>query len=65
MVPTGTPKEIVNRPNREVVAVPMKPEVKAIFYNQGAETVGSSPDALRAFITVELAKFARVIKLEE
>jgi tripartite-type tricarboxylate transporter receptor subunit TctC len=63
LVPRGTPKEVVARLNREIVAVLGRPEVKAIFDNEGSETVGSSPDEFRAFIAAELAKFGRIIKL--
>jgi tripartite-type tricarboxylate transporter receptor subunit TctC len=63
LVPRGTPKEIVARLNREIVAVLRRPEVKAIFDNEGSETVGNAPDEFRAFIATELAKFGRIIRL--
>jgi tripartite-type tricarboxylate transporter receptor subunit TctC len=63
LVPRGTPKEVVSRLNREIVAVLKTPEVKAIFDNEGSEAVGSSPEEFRAFIAAELEKFRRIIKL--
>jgi tripartite-type tricarboxylate transporter receptor subunit TctC len=63
LVPARTPKEIVARLNREIVAVLKEPEIKAVFDNEGSEVVGSSPEEFRAFIAAELAKFTRIVKL--
>jgi len=63
LVPRGTSKDIIARLNREIVAVLKRPDVKAIFDNEGSEIVGSSPDEFRAFIAAELQKFTRIIRL--
>jgi tripartite-type tricarboxylate transporter receptor subunit TctC len=62
LVPTGTPSPIVARLHKEILAVLKKPEIKAMFENEGAEVVGNTPEEFRAFIATEQTKFAGVIK---
>jgi tripartite-type tricarboxylate transporter receptor subunit TctC len=62
LVPAGTPSPIVLRLQKEILAVLRKPDIKAMFENEGAEVVGSTPEDFRAFIASEQAKFTRVIK---
>jgi len=60
--PAGTPPEIVNRLQAEVVKAFAKPEVKEIRAAQGADAGGNSPAEFTAFIKAEIAKWAKVVK---
>jgi tripartite-type tricarboxylate transporter receptor subunit TctC len=62
LVPTRTPSPIVARLHKDIVAVLWRKEIKAIFENEGAEVVGSTPEEFRAYIAAEQAKFARIIE---
>lgn len=60
--PAGTPKNIVERLNREIVRALNAPEMKALFAEQGSRVVTNSPEAFAAFVRSEqdaLAALAR------
>jgi tripartite-type tricarboxylate transporter receptor subunit TctC len=61
-VPAATPREIVQRLNRELVKAVQSTEVKEQLARQGAEAVGGSPGELAAVVKAETEKWARVIK---
>ena len=61
-VPAGTPAAIVNRLNREFVAIMHLPEVSERLSAQGFEVVGNSQRAFADYIRSEIPKWARVIK---
>ena len=60
--PAGTPKEIIDKLNRESNAVLQSPETRRYFAEQGAEAGGGTPAELAAFNRAELAKWAKVVK---
>ena len=60
--PVGTPKEIVERLNREVNAVLALPDVKARLLTLGVETNTMSPADLATFVRSEAAKWARLVR---
>jgi tripartite-type tricarboxylate transporter receptor subunit TctC len=60
--PAGTPKEIVGRLNREIVAMLKTPEVHTRITREGAIPVGSSPEEFSARFRHEVEKWARVAK---
>lgn len=60
--PAGTPKEIVERLNRELNAILSSAETKKFFADQGAEAGGGTPEQLGAFVRAETAKWAKVVK---
>jgi tripartite-type tricarboxylate transporter receptor subunit TctC len=60
--PAGTPKPIVDRANRELVAVITKPDVHEGLVAQGVTPQGSTPAELSAHVSAEIAKWSRVIK---
>ena len=62
LVPGTTPKDIVDRLNREVVNIVAQPEMKEKLAAVGFETIGSPPDAFAARIKAEIAKWAKVIR---
>jgi tripartite-type tricarboxylate transporter receptor subunit TctC len=60
--PAGTPREIVDKLNRESNAILQSPETRKFFAEQGAESGGGTPEQLAAFNRAELAKWAKVVK---
>ena len=62
MAPVGTPKEIVNRLNAEIVKALADPEVRANLIAQGLTPRGSSAAELGTATKDQLAKYARLIK---
>jgi len=63
LAPTGTPKEIVARLNKEAVAVLRTPEILARLANDGAEVIASTPEEFGAYIRAETEKWAKVAKV--
>lgn len=61
MVPAGTPEAVVERLNRELVTVLEGAEMRARLQAMGLEAFSSSPDAMRRFITEDMAKWRKVI----
>jgi tripartite-type tricarboxylate transporter receptor subunit TctC len=61
-VPRGTPKEIIDRLNRETRAILESPETRKFFAEQGAEAGGGTPEQLDAITRAETTKWAKVVK---
>lgn len=59
-VPKGTPKDIIDKVNRDVQAVIDSPDFRSKM--AGGEFVTSSPDSYRQFIAAEQAKWGAVVK---
>ena len=62
LAPAGTPREIISRVHGEIVRLLQVADVKERLLNDGAETVGSSPEEFAAFIRAETVKWAKVVK---
>jgi len=62
MVPTGTPAAIVQQLSVAINQVLAMPDVQQKLATSGADAVGSSPEAFRAFIEAETLKWGKVIK---
>ena len=62
LVPQGTPKALVTRLNRELVAALSLPDLKERLASQGGDVVSSTPEQFAAFINDELKKWTTVIK---
>jgi tripartite-type tricarboxylate transporter receptor subunit TctC len=62
MAPAKTPKSIISKINREVVAALGTPEAKAAMLAQGAEASPNSPEEFDRFWKAEIAKWGKVIK---
>jgi tripartite-type tricarboxylate transporter receptor subunit TctC len=62
VVPAGTPKEIVDRLNREIVKIGALPDVKARLNTLGFNPVLNTPDEFGARIKVEMAKWGKVVR---
>ena len=62
LAPKGTPQPIVDRLNREVVAVLAEDDVKRYMATAGIEIVGSSPAEFGRFFRAEKDLWAKVIR---
>ena len=62
LVPAGTPREIVERLNREIVRCVADAKVSQVLANLGTQPQTNSPDEFRAFIVAESDKWSKVIK---
>jgi len=61
-VPAGTPRPVVERLNDTVRKIVTSDDVKQKFSPQGVEPASNSPEEFRAFLTAEIAKWAKVVK---
>ena len=59
-VPTGTPREIINRLNEEIRGILALPEVRARFTELGFDVVGDKPEEFAAFLRAENAKWKKI-----
>ena len=62
LVPSGTPKPVINRINAELVKALQMADVKERFANLGVEAIHSTPAAFDDYIKAEIAKLAKIIK---
>ena len=62
LVPAGTPKNIVARLNRALVAALNLPDLKERLASQGGDAVSSTPEQFAAFIAGELRRWTSVIR---
>ena len=62
MVPSGTPKPIVDLLNTEIRAMVAKPEVQAYWEKQGTATMSMTPAESQAFLNAEIEKWTKVVK---
>ena len=62
MAPAKTPRAIIQKINREVVAALQTSEAKAAILAQGAEASPTSPEEFGRFLKSEVAKWGKVIK---
>jgi len=61
-VPTGTPREIIERLNREINAALADPTILARFADVGAMPIVFTPAEANAFVIAQTEKWAKVIK---
>ena len=62
VAPTGTPPEIVSKMNSAVNAFLKSDKGKTVLEQNALQSVGGSPEDLKAFIDGELAKWRPVIE---
>jgi tripartite-type tricarboxylate transporter receptor subunit TctC len=62
LAPAGTPAPVVERLNREIVAVMSSEEMKKKMQADGAEARPTSPAEFSALIRQDMAKWAPVVK---
>jgi tripartite-type tricarboxylate transporter receptor subunit TctC len=62
MAPANTPKEIVDKLNSEISKIVSSPAIKKAWDEQGANPITMTQPEFKAFMEVELAKWAKIIK---
>ena len=58
--PAGTPPELVQKLNAEIVAIVRSPDYTRLMFENGTEMVGSSPEELRKLQVGEIEKYRRL-----
>ena len=61
-VPVGTPAAVVQKLQEAVVKAFADPELRDTWAKLGAEPGGATPDAFRALIDKDVAKWAKVVR---
>ncbi|MFZ2649798.1 MAG: tripartite tricarboxylate transporter substrate binding protein [Burkholderiaceae bacterium] len=62
LAPKGTPRPFIERLNEELKTILALPDVRAAFETQGMSPAHSSPEAFRALIEKDAARWAQVIQ---
>jgi tripartite-type tricarboxylate transporter receptor subunit TctC len=62
VAPPGTPKDIINKLNSEVVKALNVPELRQRLIDGGSEVIGNSPEEADRFLKSEISKWGRVVK---
>lgn len=62
LAPAGTPKDVINKLNKEIVRALQLPDVKERLISQGFESRTSTPDEFAAFLKSEIVKWAGIVK---
>jgi len=62
VAPAGTPRAIIDRLNKEFIAVLNLPDVKGFLFKQGLDIAPSTPEDFGAYIRSEKDKWEKVIK---
>jgi tripartite-type tricarboxylate transporter receptor subunit TctC len=61
LAPAGTPQAVVAKLHEAIVRALAQPEVRERLVSEGAEVIGSTPEAFAAHITAELARMGKLI----
>ena len=62
LAPAGTPRDIIDKLNRETVKALQMPDVKERLNAQGFEIRVSTPEEFAAYIKTEIVKWAKIVK---
>ena len=62
LAPAGTPREIVDRLNRAVVAILNEPDVREQLVRQGMTPIGSTPERFAADIRAGVARWPPIVE---
>ena len=62
VAPAGTPKDIINKLNSQLVSVLNNPEIKSQLNSKGFDVTSSSPEQLGEYIKSEVSKWAPIVK---
>jgi len=62
LAPAGTPQAIVAKLHEAIVHALAQPEVHERLVSEGAEVIGSTPEAFAAHIAAELARMGKLIR---
>ena len=59
---TGTPRDIVNRINADVVKILAIPEIRTRLANEGTDPHTTTPEALAALVNAEIPQWAPIVR---
>jgi tripartite-type tricarboxylate transporter receptor subunit TctC len=62
LAPAGTPKSIIDRLNRELVAIAATPDFKAAMDKNGADATSNTPEQFASLIQNEVSKYGNIVK---
>jgi tripartite-type tricarboxylate transporter receptor subunit TctC len=62
LAPAGTPREVVQRLNAEIVKAMSLPEMKEKFLSFGTDAITGTPEELGRFLATEVAKIGKIAK---
>jgi tripartite-type tricarboxylate transporter receptor subunit TctC len=62
VAPAGTPRDLVNRLNAEVIKILAMPDVKEQIRKGGVEAASSTPEQLSEIIKMDIARWTKVVK---
>ena len=62
LAPVGTPKNVVQKLNEEIVKILKSPDMNERLTRDGADVIASTPGEFAAYMKAETAKWAKVIK---
>ena len=62
VAPAGVPKEIVRQLADDIAAIVRLPEIRERIVADGAEPIGSTPEAFSIFLKKEMLKWGKVVK---
>lgn len=60
--PAKTPRAIIDQLNREINRILQQPDTRQSFLKIGMVPVGGTPEALRDFLKLEIARYAKVVQ---
>jgi len=63
MAPKGTPPAVVTRLNAEIAKIVSNPDVRAEWAKQGASAMTMTPEEFSRYVTDDIAKWEKVIKV--
>jgi tripartite-type tricarboxylate transporter receptor subunit TctC len=63
MAPRNTPRDIVNRLNAEITKITSRPDVREAWAKQGALAMTMTPEEFARFMTSDIAKWDRIVKI--
>ena len=61
LAPAGTPREIIVRLNDEVRKIGQTASIRALLISQGADPLSTTPEEFRAYLKVEIVKWAKAV----
>jgi tripartite-type tricarboxylate transporter receptor subunit TctC len=61
VAPAGTPREVAQKLNAEVIRILAMPDVRERFLAQGVEPAGGTPEQFGEHIRAQMAKWAKVV----
>jgi tripartite-type tricarboxylate transporter receptor subunit TctC len=63
MAPKNTPRDIVNRLSAEITKITSRPDVREAWAKQGALAMTMTPEEFARFMTSDIAKWDRIVKV--